>query len=329
MAEENKEVTREEFTKEQIEILRAEIKQLNSSLEERQRKINELDEIVDNLSTKLATNIYEFVDLLGGIVAFQEKFYAGSHSRFVSIKSTALAQYLEFSEEEVWQIQVAGLLHDIGKIGFKDSILSKFPQEMSEREMMYYQTHCELGRDLLKKFSEFSIISEIVYQHHENIDGSGFPQHLKGKQIHPGSQIIAIVNTFHNLTYKIKKETDPRSISISTQTTLPPSKVEIISNRFISALNYLHQRAGLLFEKQFVNAFIEIMEQDRKALGQKILARVPVHRLEPNMVIFQNYYAPSGLLVAAKGEVITEESRRALIRLADFGAIPVNILVLK
>ncbi|MGQ9818507.1 MAG: HD-GYP domain-containing protein [Candidatus Kapaibacteriales bacterium] len=319
----------DEAKKEKVDQLRSEIQQLSDTLEERQKRIDELDALVDNLSTKLASSIFEFTDLLGGIVGFLEKFYEGSHSRFVSKKSGELARYLKFKDEEIWQIEVAGLLHDIGKIGFKDAILAKFPQEMSERETIYYQAHCELGRDLLKKFSEFSIIAEIVYQHHEHIDGTGFPQHLKGKQIHPGAQIIAIVNNFHNLTYKIKKEKDPRMVNFVSQTSLPQSKVEIVSNRFLSALNYLHQRAGILFEKQFVNAFIEIMEKERKALGQKILTRVPVHRLEPEMVIFQNYYAPSGLLVAAKGEVITEDSRRALIRLAEFGAIPANILVLK
>lgn len=330
MAESVEEINKDEdINQESIELLRSEIQQLNTTLEERQKRIDELDALVDNLSTKLATNIYEFVDLLAGIVAFQEKFYEGSHSHFVSIKSSEVARYLKFTDEEVWHIRVAGLLHDIGKIGFKDSILAKFPQEMNERETMYYQTHCELGRDLLKKFSEFSIVAELVYQHHEYIDGSGFPQHLKGKQIHPGAQIISIANTFHNLVYKIKKEVDPRMVAFASQTTLPQGKVEIASNRFLSALNYLHQRAGILFEKQFVNAFIEIMEKERKSLGQKILARVPVHRLEPDMVIFQNYYAPSGLLVAAKGDVITEESRRAIIRLAEFGVIPSNILVLK
>lgn len=330
MADDNNELNRdEEITNEKINQLRSEIEQLNDTLEERQKRIDELDALVDNISTKLATNIFEFIDLLAGIVGFLEKFYEGSHSHFVSKKSAELARYLKFKDEEVWQIEVAGLLHDIGKIGFKDPILAKFPQEMSERETIYYQSHCELGRDLLKKFSEFFIIAELVYQHHEYIDGSGFPQHLKGKQIHPGAQIIAIVNTFHNLTYKIKKETDPRMVNFTTQTTLSQSKVEIASNRFLSALSYLHQRAGILFEKQYVNAFIEIMEKERKALGQKISTRVPVHRLEPEMIIFQNYYAPSGLLVAAKGDIITEESRRALIRLAEFGAIPANILVLK
>ncbi len=308
--------------------VRKDLESLALQLKEKQERIQELEVIVDSLSTRMAGNIFQFVELLGAIVVFQEKYYEGSHSRFVSKKAGDVARALKMGSEDVWQIETAGLLHDIGKVGFKESIMAKFPQELTERERIYYETHCELGRDILKKFSEFSIIAEIVYQHHEYLDGSGFPKGLRGKQIHPGAQIIAICDTFHNLVYKVKKETDPRYQQLNQQTSLPPTKIDI-GNRFVSAISYIHQRAGLLFEKQFVEVFIEEMEEERKALGQKIIVRVPVHKLEPGMVIYQNYYTRSGLLVAAAGEVIDEDVKRTLIRLADFGAVPANILVLK
>jgi putative nucleotidyltransferase with HDIG domain len=311
------------------EELQEELQSLNLQLKEKQEHIEDLETVLETISTRFANSIYQFIEILGSIVAFQEKFYEGSHSRFVSTRAVKLAQALKMTDEEIWQVQVAGLLHDIGKVGFKDAILAKFPQEMNEKEMSYYQTHCELGREILKKFSDFNIIAEIVYQHHEYLDGSGFPQGLRGKQIHPGAQIIAIVNTFHNLVYKNRKENDPRMVSLTTQTTLPPSKVDVGGNRFQTAIGYLHQWAGVLFEKRFVEAFVQIMEEERKALGQKIIVRVPVQKLEPGMVIYQNYYTTAGLLVAASGEVISEDSKRALIRLAEYGAIPANILVMK
>jgi len=311
------------------EELQFDLQSLNLQLKEKEERIEDLETILDTVSTRFANSIYQFVEILASIVAFQEKFYEGSHSRFVSTRSVKVAQALKMTDEEIWEIRIAGLLHDIGKVGFKDIILAKFPQEMNEKETLYYQTHCELGREILKKFSDFNIISEIVYQHHEYLDGSGFPQGLKGKQIHPGAQIIAIVNTFHNLVYKNRRENDPRTVSMTTQTTLPPSKVDIGGNRFLGAIGYLHQKAGVLFEKKFVETFIQIIEEERKALGQKIIVRIPVHKLEPGMIIYQNYYTSAGLLVAASGDVITEDSKRALIRLAEFGAIPPNILVMK
>ncbi len=309
--------------------IQKDLESLNLQLKIKQERIEELESILDTISTRYASSIYQFIEILGSIVAFQEKYYEGSHSRFVSTRAVKVAQALKMTEEEIWEIKIAGLLHDIGKVGFKESILLKFPQEMNEKETMYYQTHCELGRDILKKFSEFNLVADIVYQHHEYLDGSGFPKGLQGKQIHPAAQIIAIVNTFHNMVYKNRKENDPRTSSLTTQTTLPPSKVDVGGNRFLSAISYLHQRAGVLFEKRFVEVFIQIMEEERKAVGQKIILRVPVHKLEPGMIIYQNYYTAAGLLVASSGEVINEDSKRALIRLADFGAIPANILVLK
>jgi hypothetical protein len=118
-------------------------------------------------------------------------------------------------------------------------------------------------------------------------------------------------------------------MAMVTQTTLPPSKADIGGGRFLSALKVLHDRAGTHFEKKYVEAFIQIMEEERKLLGQKIITRVPVHKLEPGMVIYQNYYTPSGLLIASSGDVIDEDSKRALIRFVEFGVLPANILVLK
>lgn len=302
---------------------------MSLQLKEKQEKIQELEILLDSLTTKFANSIFQFIEILSSIVTFQEKFYESSHSRFVSKYSKLLAIELKLSEEEVLNCQIAGLLHDIGKVGFKDSILIKFQQELNEKERNYYITHCELGRDILKKFSEFNIIAEIVYQHHENIDGSGFPQGLRDKQIHPEAKIISIVNTFHNLVYKVRKETDPRTVALVTQTTLPPSKADFGGNRFLSAIKYLQDRAGIVFEKKFVDAFVKIMEEERKNLGQKIITRVPVQKLEPGMVIYQSYYTPSGLLIASSGDVIDENSKKALIRFAEYGVLPSNILVLK
>lgn len=315
-----------EFEENDLKIIN---QQLDIQLKEKLEKIQELETLIDNISTKFAESIFQFVDVLSAIVTFQEKYYETSHSRFVSKYSTRLALELGLADEAVTNCQLAGLLHDIGKVGFKDSIMIKFPQEFNEKERIYYNTHCELGRDILKRFSEFSIISEIVYQHHEYLDGSGFPQGLRDKQIHPEAKIISIVNTFHNLVYKVRKEIDPRTISLVTQTTLPPSKADIGGTRFLSALKYLHERAGIHFEKRFVDAFIQIMEEDRKMMGQKVISRVPVHKLQTGMIIYQNYYTPSGLLIASSGDVIDEDSKRALIRFAEFGVLPSNILVLK
>ncbi|MFN3307120.1 MAG: HD-GYP domain-containing protein [Candidatus Kapaibacteriota bacterium] len=323
--EENMNLTRESNENE----LKTINQQLDIQLNEKQEKIQELEILIDTISTKFADSIFQFVDVLSAIVTFQEKYYETSHSRFVSKYSARLAKELDFGEEAILNCQVAGLLHDIGKVGFKDSIMIKFPQEFSEKERIYYNTHCELGRDILKRFSEFALISEIVYQHHEYIDGSGFPQGLRDKQIHPEAKIISIVNTFHNLVYKIRKEVDPRTFSLVAQTTLPPSKADIGGTRFLSAIKFLHERAGVYFEKRFVEAFIQIMEEERKMMGQKVISRVPVHKLQSGMIIYQNYYTPSGLLIASSGDVIDEDSKRALIRFAEFGVLPSNILVLK
>ncbi len=81
---------------------------LNLQLKEKQEKIQELEELIDSLSTKFANSIFQFIDILSAIVSFQEKFYENSHSRFVSKYSVKLAKALKMSDEEVFNVQSCG-----------------------------------------------------------------------------------------------------------------------------------------------------------------------------------------------------------------------------
>ena len=121
------------------------------------------------------------------------------HSRRVSEICEAIATKLHFDRSEIHKIKVAGLMHDIGKIGIPDSILNKVGA-LTREEWHEIRQHSEVGYRILSSANEFSELSEFVLAHHERWDGKGYPKGLKGNEIPVQSRIIAIADAFDAMT---------------------------------------------------------------------------------------------------------------------------------
>ena len=126
--------------------------------------------------------------------------YTFAHSVNVAILSSLLGVLLKLSREEQIKLTLGGLLHDIGKITVPYEILTK-AGHLTDDEWSVMQGHPEAGRQRLKKmFPNDTLLSTIALQHHEHIDGSGYPNHLKGEQIHRYGRIVAIADVYDALT---------------------------------------------------------------------------------------------------------------------------------
>ncbi len=291
-------------------------------------KIKELEEQLDQIATVAAEQFYGIIQVLATLVTTQERFYEGSHSRFVAYKSVEIAKALSLSNEQIFEIETAALLHDIGKIALKESILAKFQSEMTSSELAQYQMHPALGQKILSKITQFNNIGKIISQHHERLDGSGFPNHLQGKEILPGAAIIAVVDTYHNIFYRRSKDKfQSNSSSVVYSNSL--SYIESTKIRFSNAMNYITLKSGHLFDSKVVEIFTELIEDERKAIGGSTVIRLPINKLEPGWIIAEDYFSSFGMLLAARGETITSEIKRSLLRLAETGEIPIKILVMK
>ena len=126
--------------------------------------------------------------------------YTFAHSVNVAILSSLLGVLLKLSREEQLKLTLGGLLHDIGKVTVPYEILTK-AGHLSDNEWSVMQGHPEAGRQRLKKmFPNDTLLSTIALQHHERFDGSGYPNHLKGEQIHRYGRIVAIADVYDALT---------------------------------------------------------------------------------------------------------------------------------
>jgi len=125
--------------------------------------------------------------------------YTQGHSQKVAAYSVMIAQALGLSQADIEEIRLAGLLHDIGKVGIPEAILNKSgPLDASEWETM--KTHTDLGARILEPLRPMVRIREMVRHHHEFYDGSGYPKRLEGEQIPHGARVIAVADAYDTIT---------------------------------------------------------------------------------------------------------------------------------
>jgi HD-GYP domain-containing protein (c-di-GMP phosphodiesterase class II) len=168
--------------------------------------------------------------------------YTFGHSTRVAFYSKQVGMEMGLSQEELYQLELASLFHDIGKIGVPDSILLK-PGRLDKEEFDVMKTHPGRSEEILSSFIPFKDIAKYARHHHERYDGKGYPDHLKGENIPYFSRIILISDTFDAMT-----STRPYRDGL-------PYNV---------AFSELIEFAGSQFDPKLSNYFIKAMEKDEK-----------------------------------------------------------------
>jgi len=125
--------------------------------------------------------------------------YTEGHAQRVREYSCAIASELGLSKAQIKDISTAALLHDIGKIGVSTEILNK-PGKLTEDEYNIIKLHPLHTKTILEKISDFTSIANFAYSHHENYDGTGYPQGLRGDEIPFESQIIQVADSYDAMT---------------------------------------------------------------------------------------------------------------------------------
>lgn len=144
---------------------------------------------------------YEISIRLGKAAEFRDK-ETGMHIHRISEMSRHLGEIAGFSEDKCEVLHKAAALHDVGKIGIPDNILLK-PGKLDADEFELMKQHTSIGGEILADASRYSSLSAgavIALQHHEKWDGTGYPQGLKGNNIHEFARIVSIVDVFDALT---------------------------------------------------------------------------------------------------------------------------------
>lgn len=144
-----------------------------------------------------------FIDTLATSIDARDKITAG-HSSRVKLYSMLIVDALDCDEKFKEIVEKAAILHDIGKIGIRDSVLQK-EGKLTDEEYKHIQEHVRITHDILEKIhtsEDFKQITEIACSHHEKFDGSGYYRHLSGENIPYGGRILAVADVFDAITSK-------------------------------------------------------------------------------------------------------------------------------
>ena len=194
-------------------------KQQNLSLAE---MVNTLEEKVKERTAELS-NSYD--ELRGSYIA-SVKAYSTliglrdsallAHSKSVADLAVRIAKAANCSQNDTQDIYIAGLLHDIGKIGLSDETLSNLSKGVGGYSKKLYQAHAKAGQDCLSGLYEMESIAFYIGTHHERFDGSGFPIGLKGDAIPFGGRVLAVVEAYEEVQIKKKdvEQMSPRDAAL-------------------------------------------------------------------------------------------------------------------
>lgn len=186
------------------------------------------------LYNELRETFYETVFALADTIEKRDP-YTGGHTKRVMDYSAAIGIEMGLSKEEMEKLKLAAILHDIGKIGIRDSVLLK-EQRLTDEEYEIIKKHTIYGDEILKHIKRLEHISYGVKYHHEKYDGTGYPEGLKGEEIPLIARIIAVADTFDAMT------TDrPYRKGLSFET----------------AIDELKRKAGTQFDPMVVECFIQ------------------------------------------------------------------------
>ncbi len=125
--------------------------------------------------------------------------YTGGHTQRVTRYSLAAAQYLPLKPLELKWLKIASVLHDIGKIGIDDQILRK-PDRLNPEEFNAIKRHADMGAEIIEHIKPLRDIVPGVKYHHEQVDGSGYPEGLKGERIPMIAKIVSVADTYDAMT---------------------------------------------------------------------------------------------------------------------------------
>ena len=179
-----------------------ELLKLNKTLEKRTK--DKTDDLLAQ-TEKLKESYKKSQIILDGIVKTLSMIietrdpYTSGHEDQVAKIACNIAKEMKFTEEQITAIHIAATLHDIGKISVPSEILTK-PGRLSDLEMEMIKTHCKVANDILINIEFPYPVAEIIFQHHERMDGSGYPRGLKGDKIAIEARIIGAADVMDAMT---------------------------------------------------------------------------------------------------------------------------------
>lgn len=268
-----------------------ELKALNASLESkvaaRTAELGISNEALQGANERLKTNFVTSIKIFSTLIEMRGGNLSG-HSRRAADLSRKIALTLKLDSKLVQEIFIAGLLHEIGKVGFSDELLKTPVAMMTPVQLDAYRKHIVQAEQLLMPLVDLKGPTEIICAQFERFDGSGFPEKVAGANIPIGARILAVASDF-----------DSMQIGTMTQRKLTAEDAKII----------IGHGSGKRYDPDVVAAFMELqgggLREDPDA-GRMGEMAVLANDLQVGMVLARDLMTPSGMLMLSTNHVLDE-----------------------
>lgn len=203
----------------------------------------------DRLLNKLQRQFYQVCESMGDVILKRDR-YTGGHTKRVAFFSEMIGREMGMTSEELKELKLSAILHDIGKVGIDDTILKK-QGHLTAEEFAVMKTHPRLGDEIVGRIEGFKSVVDGVRFHHERPDGKGYPYGLKGDSIPVVAQIISVADTFDAMISNrpYRKGLDPfiayQEILENSGTQFGVSVVKAFERAFLKSLMYKRSRPAL------------------------------------------------------------------------------------
>jgi len=309
-----------------------ELAELNKNLEkkvaERTQQIILQNKVLEKVNRKLEKSFMDSIRLLSTLVE-SLKPELGRIMRHVSQLARSVAGTFGLEQAELDRIEMAGMIHDIGLIGFPEQIWTKEVSRMNEEEFRLFSQHPVIASICLESVEKLVEVGEIVLFHHEYYDGSGFPNGLKGEQIPLGARIILpvsdycrIVDTWpreiNKLISKIRRHFDS---SVWKSFTLDDDPEQVVED---AAQQMLLRGANHKYDLDVVNALIKKIREAKKVSPTCIIKTT---ELAPGMVLMEDLRLRDGRLLLTRTTRLKASAVDAIAKIATRGLLPDKIKV--
>ena len=252
----------------------------------------------------IRANFFQTIHMFAGLLEmFNEDI--GSHCKRVAQLTLRLAEnYPELGNEDLQNVEAAGLLHDIGMVGLPYSIASKKITEMSSDEMYLYRSHPVQGELILSEIKFLEPIAELVRSHHEQYNGRGFPDGLDDSEISIPVRILAAAVIYDELVYKWEVPLED----------IPDS---------------LYRMNGYQLDATFVRHLVKINEENIQREEEEDVCQVALDDIEEGMILASDVRRDSGALVMPIDTELTGHRIGKLKRFNELHCIDDNVYVYK
>jgi response regulator RpfG family c-di-GMP phosphodiesterase len=303
-------------------------KGLEQKVQERTKEVFDKNKALEEVNRMLEASFMDSIRLLVSLVEILNP-KLGRQMRQVAQLARQVAEVFELEKTELDKIEMAGLIHDIGLLGFPEELMHKEIHQMSDEDGRLYSDHPTIASILLENVEKLSDVGEIVLYHHEYFDGSGFPNGLSGNQIPLGSRIILAASDYCQIL-----ATWPRDLRKLIAYTRRHFDADIWKSFTVSddpdtiieeaAEKKLLMECNRKYDVEVVSALIKKIRENKKIDPTFV---VQLNKVKAGMVLMEDLKLNDGRLLLTKGTKLKATSIESIISIGERGLIPNTLTV--